>query len=309
MNHVAAAFEAHAGHTEAAPAKINLALHVTGRRPDGYHDIETLAVFADFGDAVSLAPGGEEGVGLVLGGPSAAAIADTPPAANLVVRAANELIAAGHGTKPRPVRLVLSKRIPVAAGLGGGSADAAATLRLLNREWDLGLGLDALVGIGQRLGADVPMCLLSQPLVATGIGERLTPVGGMPAMPIVLAHPGGMVSTAGVFARVTNARRSPLPAWTGFRTLADVVAWLKETRNDLEEPAAMFSEGAPAAATALGSDPECLFARMTGTGAAAFGICPTADAAARCASRIGRAQPGWWVVPATTGGSNRGGTP
>jgi len=310
MNRMAASSEvdAEAGRTETARAKINLALHVFGRRPDGYHQVETLVVFADFGDTIGAEPGTGGDVELTVGGPFADLLADTQPSANLAVRAATELIAASGGKRAPPTRLVLTKRIPIAAGLGGGSADAAAALRLLNRAWGIGLDPEGLAGIGQRLGADVPMCLLSRPLVATGIGEELTAVDGMPTMPIVLAHPGGAVSTASVFARVAKADRSPLPAWPPkLKALADVVAWLKETRNDLEEPAAAASERAGAAAQALRAEPECLFARMTGSGAAAFGIYATRHAASRAAGRLRQGNPGWWVTEATTGASDDGG--
>jgi 4-diphosphocytidyl-2-C-methyl-D-erythritol kinase len=312
MDRIAAALEsaivADADRTELAPAKINLALHVTGLRTDGYHAIETLVVFADYADAVGTAPCADGRTGLTLRGPFAAALAETPAANNLAVRAAAELTAAAGGKKLPPSKLVLTKRIPVAAGLGGGSADAAATLRLLNRVWDLRLGDDAIAAIGLRLGADVPMCLASRPVLATGIGEKVVPVAGMPTMPIVLAHPGGAVSTANVFARVGHGERSPLPELptAGFRSLLDVIFWLRRARNDLEEAAVAVSKHAGAAAKALRADPECLFARMSGSGAAAFGIFTTMDAAERGAARLREAKPGWWVVAATTGDSRNG---
>jgi 4-diphosphocytidyl-2-C-methyl-D-erythritol kinase len=230
MDQLAAALETAigAGRTELASAKINLALHVTGLRTDGYHAIETLVVFADYSDAVSLAPCAEGRMGLTLRGPFAAALADAPPANNLAVRAALELAAATGGKRPAPMRIVLNKRIPVAAGLGGGSADAAAVLRLLNREWKLKFGEDKLAAIGRRLGADVPMCVTSRPLIATGIGEIIKPVAGMPAKPIELAHPGGAVPTASVYSRVGPGERSPLPEIPkGFRSLLDVIFWLR----------------------------------------------------------------------------------
>ena len=309
MDDIAAALEtaivADASRTELAPAKINLALHVTGRRPDGYHAIETLAVFADFGDVVTATLGAEGRMGLSVKGHFAPALADaTQPADNLVVRAATELTRITGARKLPAARLTLTKRIPVAAGLGGGSADAAATLRLLNRQWGLGHAPDKLAKIGLRLGADVPMCLASRPLIATGVGERITPVHGVPAMPVVLAHPGGPVPAAGVFGRLAPAERTPLPATPArFRSLLDVIFWLRKARNDLEEPAAAVSKTAVAAAKALRSDPECLFARMSGSGAAAFGIFTTMDAAERAAARLQEAKPRWWVVPAMTGAS------
>ena len=314
MKEIAAALEtaiaADASRTELAPAKINLALHVTGRRPDGYHHIETLVVFADFGDMVTTAPGADGRMGLSVKGQFAPPLAEAvPPADNLVVRAATELARAAGSRKLPGAKLVLTKRIPVAAGLGGGSADAAATLCLLNREWGLRLGHDKLAEIGLRLGADVPMCIASRPLIATGIGERLKPAHGIPAMPIVLAHPGGSLSTADVFARLARADRTSLPeAPARFRSLLDVIFWLRKARNDLEEPAIAASKTAGAAAKALRSDPECLFARMSGSGAAAFGIFTTMDAAERAAARLQEAKPRWWVVPAMTGASPREGS-
>jgi 4-diphosphocytidyl-2-C-methyl-D-erythritol kinase len=308
MKELAAALEsailADASRTELAPAKINLALHVTGRRPDGYHQIETLAVFADYGDVVSAIPGTDGRMGLAVRGRFAKALAESSTAAdNLVVRASTELARAAPGKKPPATKLSLTKRIPVAAGLGGGSADAAATLRLLNREWGLGIGQDRLVEIGASIGADVPMCIASRPLVATGIGERIRPVEGVPAMPIVLAHPGVSVPTASVFGRLSPQERSPLPDMPRFRSLLDVIFWLRKARNDLEEPAGAVSRTAGAAGKALRSDPECLFARMTGSGATAFGIFASMDAAERAAARLQDAKPRWWVTPAMTGAS------
>lgn len=309
MDSLAAAVEmaivADAGRTELARAKINLALHVTGRKPDGYHLIETLAVFADYADVVSVARGAPGRMGLSVKGPFAPALAETVEATdNLAIRAARELgRAVGKRVLP-PTKLVLTKRIPIAAGLGGGSADAAAALRLLNREWDLQFNEEKLAAIGLALGADVPMCLASRPLIATGIGETIRSISGMPAIPIVLAHPGGTVSTADVFARLQPAERTPLPALPNrFHSLLDVIFWLRKARNDLAEPAATVSPLASAAAKALTADSECLFARMSGSGAAAFGIFTTMDAAERAAARLQKAKPGWWIVAAKTGPS------
>ncbi len=289
--------------SELACAKINLALHVTGRRTDGYHQIETLVVFADYADVVSAQASTDGRMRLTVKGPLAAKLADTAPNDNLAIRAASELMRAPDGRQGKlpATKLVLTKRIPVAAGLGGGSADAAAALRLLNREWRLKLSEDALARIALRLGADVPMCLMSKPLVAKGIGERITPVKGMPAMPIVLANPSVVIPTASVFAKLSVEERSPLPPLPRkFGSLLEVIFWLRQARNDLAEPAAQVSKAGGAAAKALMRDPDCLFARMSGSGAAAFGIFASMDAAERAAERLRDAKPNWWVTAAMT---------
>lgn len=288
--------------SELAYAKINLALHVLGRRTDGYHQIESLVVFADLADVVSLAPSPDSRMHLTVKGPFAARLTEgTPPADNLAIRAASELMR-GAGRKPTPpTRLVLTKRIPIAAGLGGGSADAAAALRLLDREWGLNLGTTELNRICLRLGADVVMCLVSEPLVARGIGEQTSPAPGIPALPIVIAHPAVPVETRQVFAALTPAERSPMPPLPAkFATLLDVIFWLRQARNDLAEPAALVNKAAGSAAKALMRDPDCLFSRMSGSGAAAFGIFVTMDAAERAAARLREAKPGWFVAAAMT---------
>ncbi len=296
--------EATAGASERARAKINLALHVGRRRADGYHPIESLVVFADVADTVTAAPSRDPAIGLAVRGPFARALAKTTdPADNLAVRAA-EALASAAGRRQPAIRLTLTKRLPVAAGLGGGSADAAAVLRLLHRRWRLQLGPDRLARIGRSLGADVTMCLASRPLVAKGIGERLTPVAGMPRLAIVLASPPVRVSTAEVFAVFPELERPALPPLPpAFAGPVDVVAWLKRTRNDLAVPAGIVSRSAKTAEGALAGDPECLFARMSGSGAAAFGIFPSTAAARRAAARLRQSRPSWWVVPTRTGGS------
>ncbi|HEY5081844.1 MAG TPA: 4-(cytidine 5'-diphospho)-2-C-methyl-D-erythritol kinase [Bauldia sp.] len=290
------------GARELACAKINLALHVTGRRTDGYHSIESLVVFADYGDVLAAAPSDDGRLRLTVKGEFAARLgAGTPPDDNLAVRAANELAHVAGKKRVPPTKILLIKRIPVASGLGGGSADAAATLRLLNREWNTNLSEAKLAAIGGRLGADVPMCLVSRPLLAEGIGDRITPITGVPALPIVMAHPGIAVPTAAVFANLSVADRSSLPPLPEkFGSLLDVIFWLRQARNDLAEPAARVNKAAASAAKALMRDPDCLFSRMSGSGAAAFGIFVTLEAAERAAVRLREAKPTWWVIPAMT---------
>ncbi len=294
-----------AGQSELASAKINLALHVGAQRADNYHAIESLVVFADLTDVVTARPAPAGGATkLDVAGPFAELLEETTdPGANLVLRAA-ETLAGVAGRRAGPVQLTLAKRIPVAAGVGGGSADAAATLRLLDRIWGLGLAAEKLAEIGLSLGADVPMCLASRPLVARGIGERVTPVAGLPALHLVLAHPGVIVPTRAVFEGLGNEERSPLPPLPAkFDKILDLIFWLRQTRNDLTDPARVVSRRATAGARALASDPDCLFARMSGSGATAFGIFISEAAAERAAGRLRKAKPDWWVTTATTGES------
>ena len=266
-------------------------------------------MFADVADVVTARPAARDATGTTLdiAGPYAGCLEEsTAPAANLVLRAAEAVAALGSRRRVRPAHLSLTKRIPVAAGLGGGSADAAATLRLLDRIWGLELARKPkkLVEIGLALGADVPMCLVSQPLVARGIGEKVTPAAGIPPLAVVLAHPGVSMPTAAVFAGLGKETRSPLPALPAkFKSALDLVFWLRQTRNDLIDPARVVSRKAAVAAKALSSDPDCLFARMSGSGAAAFGVFVKAAAAERAAERLRTARPDWWVAAAMTGGS------
>lgn len=297
------ALAAEGGLVEIAHAKINLALHVTGRRSDGYHNIETLAVFADYGDFVAGERLEAGRIGLAMEGPFADALAAGRLDENLVLRAAEALLARA----PRrigPTGIALTKRLPLEAGLGGGSADAAATLRLLNRMWELGFTGADLAAVGAPLGADVPMCVHARPLVASGIGERVSPVAGVPELPVVLAFPGGGLPTPAVFAALERTSRPGLPPIPQrFASVLDFVFWLRQTRNDLARSAAEVSSLAGAAARALARDPDSLFARMSGSGTSAFGIFVTPKAAERAAERIAASHPGWWVVPATTRGS------
>ena len=290
------------GPGEIAYAKVNLALHVLHRRTDGYHSLESLVAFADYGDMLKATPAPEGRMRLSVTGAFAEVLRQTTkPENNLVIRAATELARAAGKTPIAPTQIDLVKRIPIAAGLGGGSADAAAALRLLDREWKISLGTERLAEIGQRLGADVPMCLASKPLVAKGIGERIRLVPNMPSLPIVLAHPGVPIPTAEVFARLPEDERSGLPALPDkFPTVLEVIFWLRQARNDLAEPAAAVNKAAASAAKTLMRDPDCMFARMSGSGAAAFGIFINLAAAERAAERLRAAKPDWWIVAART---------
>ena len=290
--------------TEFAAAKINLALAVTGRRPDGYHLLDTLVAFADVGDRLDAVSA--DHLSLSVEGPFASELSD--PGSNLVLRAARALRKAAFGPMPaEPVHagaaLTLDKRLPVASGIGGGSADAAAALRALKRLWGLNLGLDDLAATGLTLGADVPMCLHGVPLRARGIGEDIAPLTVFPPLDIVLVNPGVGVSTPEIFARLSGVCTGPLPDPAGLRDPDDVLAYLQATANDLEAPAIAAEPAIAAVLESLGATPGCRLARMSGSGATCFGIYPDAEAARTAAAAISSDNRLWWVSAATTGGS------
>ena len=284
---------------EDAPAKINLALHVTGRRADGYHLLDTLVVHGGAHDEIvaRAIPEGSEGsasavpVVLRIEGPFAAGLAVEPD--NLVLRAARRLAeeAARLGRTVDPVALTLIKRLPIASGIGGGSSDAAATLRLLDRVWGLGLGRARLAELALPLGADVPMCVWGVPLRARGIGELIDILPPLPPFRLVLVNPGVAVSTPAVFGALTRRDHPPLPEWS--ERFADVDA-LEETRNDLEAAAISRAPVIGDALAALRAEPGCRLARMSGSGATCFGLFARQDAA-HAASRLTARRPDWWV--------------
>ncbi|MEZ5756046.1 MAG: 4-(cytidine 5'-diphospho)-2-C-methyl-D-erythritol kinase [Paracoccaceae bacterium] len=270
--------------TEFAPAKINLCLHVTGRRTDGYHLLDSLVVFAGVGDQVSgtLA----DPPSLAVEGPKAAGL--TGEGDNLVLRAARAMGVSA--------RIVLEKHLPVSSGIGGGSADAAATLRLLARLSGRALPDAAAV---LALGADVPVCLAGRPARMTGIGEGLAPLPPLPEVWLVLANPGVAVSTPAIFRALARADNAPLPRdLPRLRGAAELAAFVMMQRNDLEPPALTLEPVIGRVKAALSAQPGCLMARMSGSGATCFGLFADALTANAAARAIRGAQPGWWVADA-----------
>jgi 4-diphosphocytidyl-2-C-methyl-D-erythritol kinase len=288
---------------ERARAKVNLYLHVVGRRPDGYHLLDSLVAFADLHDHVAAEPAA--GITLGLDGPFAAALAggDAEPD-NLVLRAARALAAhpAGGRAAPPGARLTLTKTLPVAAGIGGGSADAAATLRALVRLWRLGIADADLRTIAVRLGADVPVCLMGRSSLMGGIGEHVTPVGALPSVPAVLANPGRPLPTPAVFAGRDGPFSRPADLPNNIATVDALLDFLLTTRNDLAASAtALVPEIGPLLA-ALAGQPGCRLARMTGSGATVFGLFDRMPDAAQAAAMISRAMPRAWVAATRLGG-------
>lgn len=272
-----------------APAKINLALHVTGRRADGYHLIESLVVFTRFGDRLTVAPADQDS--FVVSGRYAATVPIDD--ANLVLKARDALRRVAGPENAPPVAISLEKNLPVASGVGGGSSDAAAVLHALARFWTVG-DVD-LAALGLALGADVPMCLAATPLVARGTGDELSPVPHFPALGLVLVNPGVPVATAEVFAALEkrdNAPLPPLPRRIDFHSLRN---WLEATRNDLEPPARRIEPAIGAAIKAL-EKAGAGFARMSGSGASCFGLFETGNVAKRAAVSLRARHPDWFVA-------------
>ncbi|WP_018182545.1 4-(cytidine 5'-diphospho)-2-C-methyl-D-erythritol kinase [Kaistia granuli] len=287
---------------EFAPAKINLALHVTGRRADGYHTLDSLVVFAAIGDTIEATTAPRDAAPtLEIDGPFSDGLDAGPD--NLVLRAVRAHAAMGGHVEGLHLRL--DKQLPVASGIGGGSADAAATLRLLARLAPLpSASTDRQGAVAATLGADVPMCLRSTPLRATGIGEVLTAVAGVPRLPMVLVNPRVAVSTPAVFRRLDRADNSGLPALpSAFADAGALAAWLRATRNDLEAPAIAALPVIAKLVAAVGATEHCLLARMSGSGATVFGLFPDDASTARAAERLAAAHPEWWIVATHSAGS------
>ena len=268
---------------ETAYAKINLALHVRGREPDGYHRLETLFAFAEDGDLLSVAPAND--VGLTVTGEFADLLEGGGD--NLVLQAA-EALRARFGVRSG-ARLHLEKRLPVAAGIGGGSADAAAALRLLCRFWSLPAGAEDLMDIARALGADVPACLASRTVRGEGRGDSLQPAAGSVAgLPLLLVNPRRPLATASVFGKWDGVDRGPLDD-------GDPQAAAAAGRNDLETAACLLVPDVAEVLHTLRATSGTSLVRMSGSGATCFALYAEEIDRARAASRLSRDLPRWWL--------------
>jgi 4-diphosphocytidyl-2-C-methyl-D-erythritol kinase len=267
-----------------APAKVNLTLRVLARRADGYHELESLVVFADFGDRLSFSRGGD--LALTVHGSSAAA--------------------AGEGDDNLVGAFDLDKRLPVAAGLGGGSSDAAAALRLLAQANGIARDDADLYAAARATGADVPVCLDPRPRIMCGIGERLSVPLALPALPAVLVNPGVALPTKAVFAgwKASSAAAPPLDdaALAKLTSAPELMRLVAGQSNDLEPPAIALQPSVADVLAALRERPGCALARMSGSGATCFGLFGTADEAAAAEKALSVKQPTWWVKATTFGG-------
>jgi len=277
-----------------APAKINLFLHVGDRRADGYHELESLVAFADVGDDLTLEPA--DALSLATDGPFAAQLAGERD--NLVLRAARgAAMLAGHDL---PRRIQLTKNLPVASGIGGGSADAAATLRGFLLEWQReDFKLSDFVELAKTLGADVPVCFFGHSAWMYGIGDGIERVD-LPQLQAVLVNPGVSVATRDVFAKLDARSGVDKLHWPeGFADAGAVVAFLKTVGNDLEAPALSVAPAIGEALAALRAVQGAQIARMSGSGATCFGLFATRAEAGTAAARIAEHHPDWWVTAAT----------
>ena len=281
-----------------APAKVNLFLHVGPPGADGYHPLASLVAFADVGDHISVAP--SDRLSLAVTGPFGAALAGEGD--NLVLRALRALGAATGRGDPA-LAVTLDKRLPIAAGLGGGSSDAGAALRLARDRLAPDLDDERLARMAAAVGADGPMCLFARPAWAEGRGDRLTPEPALPPLSAVLVNPGVPSPTGAVYRALDDgppraADRPLRPAdWTG----PAVVDWLAGLRNDLEAPAVALQPVIGEALAAVRTAPGVDLARMSGSGATVFGLCASPEAASAAARALSRRHPGWWVHAALLG--------
>jgi 4-diphosphocytidyl-2-C-methyl-D-erythritol kinase len=280
-----------------APAKINLTLHILGRRVDGYHELESLVVFSGAGDTLSLTPA--PALSLDIAGPTAPAAGAGDD--NLVLRAARNLAERVGNLRLGAFRL--EKRLPVAAGIGGGSSDAAAALRLLAHANGLAPDDPRLFDAARATGSDVPVCLAGRARMMRGAGESLGPLLGLPLLPAVLINPGVPVETRPVFARLglqpgEKAAGGRHPEISSGASAAELLALLEKGRNDLEDPACLQAPVIVDVLAVLRAARGCRLARMSGSGATCFAIFATPQAAAKAARAIRRQHPEWWVKTA-----------
>ncbi|WP_394346557.1 4-(cytidine 5'-diphospho)-2-C-methyl-D-erythritol kinase [Meridianimarinicoccus aquatilis] len=268
-----------------APAKINLCLHVTGRREDGYHLLDSLVVFADVGDRITATLA--DSMSLRVDGPMAGSVPVGPD--NLVLRAATLF------EPPIDAAITLTKNLPAAAGVGGGSSDAAACLRALSELSGRALpGPDRLLG----LGADVPACVAAEPLRMQGIGEKITPWPSLPPLWVVLVNPRVLVSTPAVFKRLERRDNPPMQIPAEDAGIDTFVQWLAVQRNDMQSAACQIEPVITDVLTALSKTPGCALARMSGSGATCFGLFYDAKSAEQAQATIASKNGGWWCQSA-----------
>jgi len=279
--------------TLAAPAKLNLYLHVTGKRADGYHLLDSLVVFTDISDTLTLTPA--PSLVFTADGPFAGDFGDGDPTTNLVVRAARGLGA----VVGRDVRVAfhLTKNLPVASGIGGGSADAAAALGGLAHLWDIDPLSPEVLAVAAGLGADVPACVTGRACFMGGIGTELAPAPALPEAGLLLVNPGVGLSTPSVYRARTGGFTPPMRFDAPPAGVDALVSLLAERRNDLTDPAISLLPVIGSVLHAIGGLAECKLARMSGSGATCFGVFADVAAAKRAGEVLQQSNPGWWVAP------------
>ncbi|MDE2739259.1 MAG: 4-(cytidine 5'-diphospho)-2-C-methyl-D-erythritol kinase [Paracoccaceae bacterium] len=269
-----------------ANAKINLTLHVTGKLPNGFHEIDSLVVFTGFGDTLELEPA--ERYSLSTHGPYSQALPH--PSENIILTALRLLEERGTG-----FRVNLKKSIPVSAGLGGGSMNAALALRLASNYLKCPLPTDTRKITS--IGSDLPVCLTGKPSMVSGLGEKIAVLDSFPEFPLLLVNPNKPVQTQDVYkglTKVNNSSQTPFPA---LGNKNDIISWIREQRNDLEPPALQLCPEIKNILSRLRDQEGCMVARMSGSGGTCFGIFQTAEQVSVAAKTIKQLEPGWWIQP------------
>ena len=272
-----------------APAKINLYLHITAKRDDNYHLIESLIVFANYGDKITVTP--SEKFELQINGQFAPYI--KPNNDNLVIKAAM-LLAKASGIKPTG-NIKLTKNLPIASGIGGGSADAAAALLALRKLWDIPISNEDMSNLAIELGADVAICLHGTASIVTGIGEKINPAPILPKFWLVLVNPNLLVSTAEVFAAYKDKFSTPQPMNTQPKDLEELISLLSNRGNDLTGASISIAPVIKEVIEVLEATPNTVLSRLSGSGATCFAIFRTKSDAEAAARKLARKYPKWWV--------------
>lgn len=274
---------------EVASAKINLFLHVCGRRDNGYHELDSLMVFADYGDVITVQSADD--LSLTLIGPMAGDLSAGED--NLILRAAQGLQALSSVTQGATI--TLEKNLPIAAGIGGGSADAAATLRVLCRLWDISPPEADLQALALSLGADVPVCLRNRAAHVTGIGEGLTPTQDLPDCWVLLVNPREAVSTPAIFKARQGSFSAAAPLLAeDYQSFDHFIAALDSRHNDLSPPAQMLCPVIDRVLAKIHGLPNCALARMSGSGATCFGLFSSQESAIKAQQTLEKETKSWW---------------
>lgn len=271
-----------------APAKVNLSLHITGKRADGYHLLDSMVVFTEFGDQLEITE--SETFSLTCSGDYGDLIASNND--NLVMKAARGMQQLDG--KKSGLKVQLRKLIPVSAGLGGGSADAAAVIRFLCAQWNIDIDSSYVKELALSLGADVPVCLSHNPQQMAGIGEMITHLPIMPSLNLLLVNPKVALATADVFTAYQHQNRPTPQAWNGKE---DLISYLRSCRNDLQPAAMSICPVVQEVLSVLSSLPQCLLARMSGSGASCYGVFASEDAMHLASKQLAKEKPGWWQAP------------
>lgn len=285
----------------AAPAKLNLFLHIIGKRPDGYHLLESLTFFTEFGDHLEFTP--STNLTLHITGPMATGL-QSDQSENLILRAAKLL--QSHAKITNGATITLQKNIPIGAGLGGGSSDAAATLLALNQFWNLSLSTDNLIHLAAQLGSDIPACVLNTPAWVAGTGEQVQPIAFPQGGWLLLLNPNQPLLTADVFRGFHTAFDAALVPPSDCSTLQDLATWARAQHNSLEAPAIAIMPEISELLSALATTEHCMLHRMSGSGATCFGLYETQEHATAAYKYVTSHYPNWWAITTPIKGATHG---